>query len=85
MIGWIFILAVLTILSYLADLGAFTFLQNLRVPVINASLMSILILLCMIGMLGRLLWKGKEGEKETLGDKISKLEHELKELKEKAK
>lgn len=82
MIWWIFILAVLTILSYLTDVGLISFLQNLKVPFLNASIMSILVLLCMAGVLGRMLWMVKRGEKETLAQRIHELEKEMRTLKE---
>ncbi len=80
---WILILAVVTILSYLSDVGILPFLENLRIPFLNASIVSILILLCMIGVLGRMLQKAKKGEKESLKKRILELEKELKTIKEK--
>jgi hypothetical protein len=38
MIWWVLVLAVLTILSYLADAGVWTLLQDIRIPLLNASL-----------------------------------------------
>ena len=80
---WILILAVVTILSYLSDVGILPFLENLRIPFLNASIVSILILLCMIGVLGRMLQKAKKGEKESLEKRILELEKELNTIKEK--
>ncbi|MCK4496031.1 MAG: hypothetical protein KAU91_06740 [Candidatus Aminicenantes bacterium] len=80
---WILILAVVTILSYLSDVGILPFLENLRIPFLNASIVSILILLCMIGVLGRMLQKAKKGEKESLKKRILELEKELNTIKEK--
>ena len=80
---WILILAVVTILSYLSDVGILPFLENLRIPFLNASIVSILILLCMIGVLGRMLRKAKKGEKESLKERILELEKELNTVKEK--
>ena len=80
---WILILAVVTILSYLSDVGILPFLENLRIPFLNASIVSILILLCMIGVLGRMLQKAKKGEKESLKERILELEKELNTVKEK--
>ena len=80
---WILILAVVTILSYLSDVGILPLLENLRVPFLNASIVSILILLCMIGVLGRMLQKAKKGEKENLKERILELEKELNTIKEK--
>jgi hypothetical protein len=83
MIVWVIILTVLAVLSYLSDIGVLPFLQDLRIPFLNASIMSILLLLCATAMLIRVLLKMKKGEKETLGTKISALETELQAFKEK--
>ena len=77
MIVWVVVLAVLAVLSYLSDIGVLTFLQNLRIPFLNASIMSILLLLCAAAMLIRVLLKMKQREKELLGTKITALEKEL--------
>jgi phosphoglycerol transferase MdoB-like AlkP superfamily enzyme len=78
MIFWIAILFILTVLSYLTDVGVVTFLQNLKVPVLNASLLSLVILLCAAGLLIRMLWMKRKGEKERLRQKIQELEAKLK-------
>ena len=83
MIWWIFALVVLTVLSYLSDVGVLTFLQNLRVPLLNASLLSILILLCTLGILGRMLWMAGRAEKESLTRRIGELEDKIRTLQEK--
>ncbi len=83
MIVWVVILTVLAVLSYLSDIGVLTFLQNLRIPFLNASIMSILLLLCAAAMLIRVLVKMKQREKEMLGTKITALEKELQAFKEK--
>ncbi len=83
MIVWVVILTVLAVLSYLSDIGVLTFLQNLRIPFLNASIMSILLLLCAAAMLIRVLMKMKQREKEMLGTKITALEKELQAFKEK--
>ncbi|MDH5467627.1 MAG: hypothetical protein OEY25_09435 [Candidatus Aminicenantes bacterium] len=83
MILWVVILAVLTILSYLSDIGVLTFLKDIRIPFLNASIMSILLLLCAAVMLIRVLLKIKQKEKEMLGTKITALERELQAFKEK--
>ncbi len=83
MIVWVVILTVLAVLSYLSDIGVLTFLQNLRIPFLNASIMSILLLLCAAAMLIRVLVKMKQREKELLGTKITALEKELQAFKEK--
>jgi len=83
MIGWFFALAFVTILSYLSDVGILPFMQNLKVPFFNASILSILILLCMLGVLLRLLYMAKKGEKEILRKRINELEKQLKTAQEK--
>jgi Ca2+/Na+ antiporter len=81
MIWWVFLLVVVTILSYLSDVGVLTFIQDLRVPFLNASLMSILVLLCLIGLLARMMQMSKKGEKEALREKVKQMEKELSDLK----
>ena len=83
MIVWVIILAVLATLSYLSDIGVLPFLQDLRIPFLNASIMSVLLLLCAVAMLIRVLLKMKQKEKEMLGTKITALEEELHAFKEK--
>jgi len=77
MIWWVLALAVLTSLSYLADVGVLTFLQELKVPGLNASILSILILLCTAGILARMLVMAKKGKKEALSQRITELEGKL--------
>jgi len=77
MIWWVFLLVVVTILSYLSDVGVLTFLQDWRVPFLNASLTSVLILFCLIGLLVRMMRMSKKGEKEELREKVKQLEAEL--------
>lgn len=83
MIVWVVVLTVLAILSYLSDVGVLTLLQNIRIPFLNASIMSILLLFCAAAMLIRVLLKMKQREKELLGTKITALEKELQAFKEK--
>ena len=80
MIWWVFALVIVTIFSYLSDVGAITFMQDWKVPFLNASVMSILILLCLIGLLVRMMRMSKKGEKETLKEKIKELEKKIAEL-----
>ena len=74
MIWWILSLAVLTILSYLADAGVWTLLQDIRIPMLNASLLSVLLLLCTLGILLRMLYMRSKGEKERLRSMVHQLE-----------
>jgi len=66
-------LTVVTILSYLADVGVWTSLQTLRIPVLNASLLSVLLLLSTLGILIRMLYMRSRGEKEKLRTLLSQL------------
>jgi hypothetical protein len=81
MIWWVLFMVIITSLSYLADLGFLAFMQEWRVPILNASLLSVLLLLCLIGLLSRMLQMSKKGEKEELKEKIKKLEQEISGLK----
>ena len=74
MIWWVLVLAVLTILSYLADAGVWTLLQDIRLPMLNASLLSVLLLLCTLGILFRMLTMRSRGEKERLRSMVHELE-----------
>jgi len=77
MIWWVLALSALTILSYLADAGVWTLLQDIRIPMLNASLLSVLLLLCTLGILLRMLYMRSRGEKERLRSKINQLEQKL--------
>jgi drug/metabolite transporter (DMT)-like permease len=77
MIWWVLLLVVVTVLSYLSDVGLITFMQDWRVPFLNASVLSILILLCLLGLLGRMMRMSKKGEKESLRERIQELERRL--------
>jgi hypothetical protein len=74
MTWWVLVLAVLTILSYLSDAGVWTLLQDIRVPILNASLLSVLLLLCTLGILIRMLYMRSRGEKEKLRSMVHELE-----------
>lgn len=76
MIWWVFALALLSILSYLSDVGVLTFL-NIRVPVINASLLSLFILLSALGLLSRILYMKRKGQREKMEKRIQELEGKL--------
>ncbi len=78
MIYWILFLTVLTVLSYLSDVGVLTFFQDIRIPFLDASLLSVLLLLCTLGILVRMLQKRKKGEKESLAARIADLERTAK-------
>lgn len=77
MVWWVLWLAVVTILSYLADTGFLPAIQNLRVPVLGASVLSVLLLVTTMGMINRMQTKRKAGEKEQLARRIQELERRL--------
>jgi hypothetical protein len=76
MAWWVLALAVLSVLSYLSDVGVMTWL-NLRVPFLNASLLSVLILLAAAGGLARMLSMKRKGQRELMAKKILDLEAKL--------
>jgi hypothetical protein len=76
MAWWVLALAVLSVLSYLSDVGVMTWL-NLRVPFLNASLLSVLILLAAAGGLARMLSMKRKGQRELMAKKIQDLEAKL--------
>ncbi len=77
MIWWACFLFVLTVLSYLNDTGTLTFLGDVRIPFLHATLLSFLILICAAGILVRMLWLRRRGEKEGLRERVARLEKEL--------
>ncbi len=79
MIIWAFVIVALAVLSYLTDVGVIPVLQDMRVPVLGASLMSVLLMLCGLGMMGRVGHMVRKGEKEDLKDTVQTLEKKLKE------
>lgn len=77
MIWWVSFMVILTVLSYLNDTGVIGFLKDVRIPFLEASLLSFLILVGTAGILIRMLWMRRRGEKEGLHEKIRRLEQEL--------
>jgi hypothetical protein len=74
MIWWILALTAVTILSYFADTGVWTLFQDIKIPFLNASLLSVLLLLCTLGILVRMLYMRRRGEKEKLRSKVAQFE-----------
>lgn len=70
-------MVILSVLSYLNDTGVMSFLQNVRIPFLHASVLSLLILLGTAGILIRMLWMRRRGEKEGLQERVKRLEKEL--------
>jgi spore maturation protein SpmA len=77
MIWWVCFMVILSVLSYLNDTGVMSFLQNVRIPFLHASVLSLLILLGTAGILIRMLWMRRRGEKEGLQERVKRLEKEL--------
>ena len=77
MIWWVCFMVILTVLSYLNDTGVISFLGNVRIPFLDASLLSFLILVGTAGILIRMLWMRRRGEKEGLKERVKRLEKEL--------
>ena len=77
MIWWVGFMVILTVLSYLNDTGVISFLGNVRIPFQDASLLSFLILVGTAGILIRMLWMRRRGEKEGLKERVKRLEKEL--------
>jgi hypothetical protein len=76
MAWWVLALAVLSVFSYLSDVGVISWI-NLKVPFLNASLLSVLILLTAAGGLSRILSMRKRGRRELMAKKIEDLEAKL--------
>lgn len=79
MVWWVLWLALVTVLSYLADGGILPWIQHIRVPVLNASVLSVLLLLTTMGLLNRMQAKKRAGEKERLAARIRDLERRVRE------
>jgi cell division protein FtsW (lipid II flippase) len=77
MAGWVLWLSVVTILSYLADAGVLPALRDIRIPMLNASVTSVLLLVSTMGLVYRVQGKRKSGERERLTARVQELEREL--------
>ncbi len=78
MIGWAFVVVAMAILSYLGDVGVIIVFQE-KIPVLGVSWMSVLLMLCGLGMMGKVGGMVKKGEKEGLKQQVTELEKKLKE------
>jgi hypothetical protein len=76
LIWWVLGLTILSVLSYLTDVGVLN-LDAVRVPFLNASPLSVLILLAAASLLVRMLWLKRRGRREFLEKKIRDLESKL--------
>ena len=81
MIGWIILVSVVALLSYLADVGVLTILGE-PVPFFGGSAISVILMISCIMMLLRAAKMSKKGEKEMLREQVDELEQELKSLRE---
>ncbi len=77
MLWWILILLVLVILSYLSQLGVL-FTMQIRSPYLIATIINVLILVCIVGVVVRILKRTRKKEKETLILNVKELEEKLK-------
>jgi len=81
MVFWVFLVSILALLSYLADVGVAGFiLLRIPVPFLKASTISVALILCCIFMLYRIARLARRGEKEQMKQRVDHLETELKEI-----
>ena len=81
MLWWILILLVLEILFFLAQLDIL-FTMQMKSPYSVAAIINVLIIVCIVGVVTRILRKMKKKEKEKLILRIRELEEKLKGQKE---
>lgn len=55
----------------------FPLVERVRIPVLDASVVSVLLLLTTIGLINRMQSKKRIGEKESLVAKVQQIEREL--------
>lgn len=80
MIGWIIVVTVVALLSYLADVGVLEILGK-PVPFFGGSMISVILMITCIMMLLRATKMSRKGEKETLREQVEDLKRQLKYLK----
>lgn len=81
MILWAFVVIGIAISSCLADVGILPFFRE-TVPVLGASFISILFILCGLGMMARVGYMARKGEKEKLTQQLHELGKKIKDKKE---
>lgn len=79
MIWWILAVTAIALCSYLADVGVLTILRE-RVPFVGGSTISVVLMVCCMGMLLRIARLSRRGQRESMKDRVSHLEGELKGL-----
>ncbi len=80
MIGWIVVVTIAALLSYLADVGILEILGE-PVPFFGGSTISVILMITCIMMLLRATKMSRKGEKETLREQVEDLKRQLKYLK----
>ena len=76
MLSWVFVVVLVSLLSYLADVGVLPQLRR-TVPFLGGSVISVALMATCILMLLRITKMSKHGEKEMLREWVSELEREL--------
>ena len=80
MIGWIVVVTVAALLSYLSDVGVLAILGE-PVPFFGGSSISVILMIACIMMLLRATRMSKKGEKELLREQIEDLKQQLEDSK----
>lgn len=78
MVVWAFVVVGMAILSYLADVDVLPIFRK-PIPVLQGSLMSVLLILYGLAMMCRVGYVVRKGEKEDLKKRVQELEKKLKE------
>ncbi len=77
MIWWVLLIALLSVVSYLSEMGLYSFFRKVRIPLIDAPLLSVLIMFAAFGLLARMLYMKGKGLKEAQQKRIQELESQL--------
>ena len=81
MVFWVFLVSMLALLSYLADVGVTGFvILRQPVPFLRASSISVALIVCCVFMLLRIARLAHRGERERMRERVDHLESELKEI-----
>ena len=84
MVRWILTVVVVCLFSYLADVGVFPILRE-PAPFFGGSTISVVLMVCCIGMLARVARLSRRREKESLKRRVDHLEENLQKLGEYAR
>lgn len=79
MIWWTLAVTTVALCSYLTDVEVITIFSG-RVPFIGGSTISVLLMVCCIGMLVRIARLSRRGDRESMKNRVSHLEGEIKNL-----